>query len=257
MSQANNDEVIRKLIDGHSLFSYMTPDDSLPTNRPLHSEGFYLPHIIITGDVFWGMSRTVHFYHRHGSKMSGIAHFGYTNHCKNLFFGYTPTTYEHSFMSLKRYKNHIFVVKDNWKLIWDSKLNNKQQNKRLNDYIKQGLQFKIAMLDSENIWNIHPVDLPMYNINEETFNVKSEFFDYPGIIRNSEAIDTMAEANKTFFSRKPESNKDGILYSKCMPFRAFYNLSDNGRYYNYYDIPRRSKQNYKRLRIFCEKETGI
>ena len=110
------------------------------------------------------------------------------------------------------------------------------------------------MLDDENIWNIHPVDLPMYHINEGTFNIKTEYFDYAFIIRSTRDIDELVDANRTFFSTKPESNKDGLLRGNSPPFKAFYNLFDNGEYYNFYDIPRDSKQKYKRLKVFCEKE---
>jgi hypothetical protein len=157
-------------------------------------------------------------------------------------------------MSLKRYKGHKFIVKDNWKLIWDSEWNEKPKNDRLGQWIEQGSRFRIAMLDSENIWNIHPVDLPMLHINEGTFNIKTEHFEYASAVRNTMDIDKLVEANKTFFSTKPESNKDGTLSVKCSPFQGFYNLFDNGEYYNFYDIPRGSTQRYKRLKIFCEKD---
>jgi len=249
----NGDEIIEKLIDGCSLYTYMVPDDSIPTNRPLHAEGFYLPHVIITGDVFWGMSRSVHLMHALGKDEVGFLSFCYTNRGDSLFFSYSPGERGSVFMSLKRYKSHKFVVKDKWELIWDSESNEKYQNSRIADCIKQGLCFKIAMLDIEDIWNIHPVDLPMYHINEGRFSIRTEYFDYANIIRQPEAIDTLVEDNKVFFGKKPESNKGGTLRGNCRPFRSFYNLFDNGEYYNFYDIPRGTTQKYKKLKIFCKK----
>ena len=247
----DNSDLIQKLIDGFSLYTYMVPDDSIPTNRPLHSEGFYLPHIVITGNVFWAMSRTVHFISDQDSY--GIAHFGYSNHPDGLFFSYHPSG-SITFMSLKRYKSHTFIAKNNWNLIWDSKWNVKPNDHKIDQMLCRGSRFKIAMLDDENIWNIHPVDLPMYHINEGTFNIKTEYYDYPFIIRSTRDIDELVDANRTFFSTKPESNKDGLLRGNSPPFKAFYNLFDNGEYYNFYDIPRDSKQKYKILKVFCEKE---
>jgi len=252
VNMTNNNDVIRKLIDGSALYTYMVPDDSIPTNRPLHCEGFYLPHIVITDNVFWAMGRTVHLAHTKDKR--GLWHFCYTNHPHGLFFSYHPEVSGITFMSTKRYKKHKFIVKNNWELIWDSAWNEKPQDYRIDRLIKQGVCFKIAMLDDENIWNIHPVDLPMYHISEGTFNIKTEYFEYAFALRNAKGINKLIGENKTFFSTKPESNKEGTLIGTCAPFHAFYNLFDNGEYYNYYDIPRGSKQRYKRLKIFCEKE---
>jgi hypothetical protein len=252
MQMNNNDDLIQKLIDGYSLYTYMVPDDSIPTNKPLHCEGFYLPHVLIKDDTFWGMARTVHV--SHSKETFGFGHFAYTNHRSGLFLSYNPSTSNITFMSTKRYKRHEFIVKDNWKLIWDSAWNEKPQDYRIDRVIERGSCFKIAMLDDENIWNVHPVDLPMYHINEGSFNIKTEYFEYAFAIRSTKDIDELVEANKTFFSTKPESNSDGVLHGTCAPFHAFYNVFDNGEYYNFYDIPRGSRQRYKRLKIFCEKE---
>lgn len=251
----DNEQIIQKLINGQSLYSYMIPDGSLPTNRPLHSESFYLPNVVITNNVFWSMSRSVHL--GHDKDGFGISHFCYTNHPDGLFFSYSPGFNMDgiiTFMSIKRYKSHKFIVRDNWKLIWDSEWDEKHQNNRLDHWIERGLRFKIAMLDDENIWNIHPVDLPMFHINEGTFNIKTEYFDYASVIRDAKAIDNLTESYEMFFDKKPQSNKDGALSGNCSPFRAFYNLFDNGEYYNFYDIPRGSIKKYKKLKIFCEKE---
>ncbi len=247
-----NDDLIQKLIDGYSLYTYMVPDDSMPTNRPLHCEGFYLPHIIVTDKIFWAMGRTVHMFHT--DEIYGAVHFCYTNHSDGIFFSYNPLTSIIVFMSTQRYKRHEFIVRDQWNLIWDSSWDEKPQDQRIDRLIERGGRFKVAMLDSENIWNIHPVDLPMYHINEGSFNIKTEYFEYALAIRNAQEITKLDEASKAFFHNKPESNQNGTLRAKCRSFHAFYNVFDSGEYYNLYDISRGSKQRYKRLKIFCEKE---
>lgn len=246
------DEMIDKLIDGYSLYTYMVPDDSIPTNRPLHSEGFHLPHIIITKNIFWGMSRTVHFFQAEDNRR-GVYHFCYTNDFRDLFFSYNPTSQGAVFMSTKRYKRHQFIMKNEWKLVWDSEWTEKQQNYEIDCLIEQGSCFKIAMLDSENIWNIHPVDLPMYHINKGSFNLKTEYFEYASVIRDIKHVNELVEANKEFFSKKPISNEGGALLCECAPFHAFYCLFNNGEYCSFYDAPRGSIQKYNRLKVFCEK----
>ncbi|MFC1821086.1 hypothetical protein ACFL9T_00125 [Thermodesulfobacteriota bacterium] len=85
--------------------------------------------------------------------------------------------------------------------------------------------------------------------------MKTELCQYPMILRMPEALRRFVECNKEFFGRKPKNNDDGtLLLNNAHPFVSYYNLSDDGSYYNFYDIPRGTTQEYKRLKIFCEKE---
>jgi hypothetical protein len=249
----NENEMITKLIDGDSLYTYMVPDDRMPSNRPLHSEGFYLPHVLIKGDIFWGMSRPAHLGHVCGEGL-GVSMFCYTNGFGGIFASYNPGMKRMHLMQPNRYKTHRFILKEEWNTIWDSELEEAYPNKAIHAAIKRGVSFKVAMLDVENIWNIHAVDLPVYYINTETFEIKTECIDYPAIAREIETINRLAEEYQAYFNSKPTCNEDGVLTISCNAFKSFYNLSCDGDYENVYDIPRGSRQRYKRLKVFCEKE---
>ena len=44
-----------------------------------------------------------------------------------------------------------------------------------------------------------------------------------------------------------------VVLSTAFSFSTFYRLASDGAYINYYDIPRSSRQEYKRLKIFSDK----
>ncbi len=250
----DDQEVIQKLIDGGSLYTYMVPDDSIPTNRPLHAEGFYLSNIVITKDVFWGMSRPGHLDHERNRVISQSSFFCYTNRFNGIFFNYNPREEVMSLMPLNHYKSHEFIVKDNWELIWDS---SRKESYPINDFrnlVQSGSRFKIALLDHEVIWNIHPVDLPMCHLNEEILVMKTELFPYPEIIRRPKIMHGVVKEYESFFKSKPSSKEEEAIRVRCNSFRAFYSVVSDGTYYNYYDIPKGSKHEYMRLKIFCRKQ---
>ena len=250
----DDQKVIQKLIDGGSLYTYMVPDDSIPTNRPLHAEGFCLSNIVIAKDVFWGMSRPGHLAYDNTRVISQSSFFCYTNGFNGIFFNYNPREEAMSLMPLNRYKSHEFIVKDNWELIWDS---SHKESCPINDFrnlVQSGTRFKIALLDHEAVWNIHPVDLPMCHLNEEILVMKTELFPYPEIIRRIEIMRRVVRDYESFFKSRPDSNEEGTIRLRCNSFNAFFSVSSDGTYYNYYDIPMGSKHEYMRLKIFCRKQ---
>ena len=255
----NDDQIIEKLINGYSLYTYMIPDDTIPTNRPLHAEGFYLPHGLLIGNMFWGMSRSVHVADTVSQGTPSLMwNFCYTNGFGGIFCSYSLRSKSVTFMQLSRYKSHEFIIKNNWELIWDSKFKETYPCSRLHDVIRSGVQLKVAMCDAEGIWNLHPVDLPLYSIDKERFRLKTEYFEYPTLFRTPQAVEYLIQRYNGYFNRKTKSNAEGggQLAMDCNSnyFACFYNLCSSGSYYNLYDIPRGTTQKYQRLKVFCEKE---
>lgn len=150
-------------------------------------------------------------------------------------------------MNKIRYREHIWHVREDYKLIWDS--NEGSLTEAVKKAIKQCSKFKIAMLDSEDIWNIHPVDLPMYYSTEGKFILKTVMDAYPVFFREASILMVVKQKCPDFFK---EQHKDILLF-KCNKFISFYSLSSDGTYYNSFDIPRGTKQKYKRLKIYVDR----
>ena len=119
-------------------------------------------------------------------------------------------------------------------------------------------RFKIAMLDSEDIWNIHPVDLPMCYCADGKFQLKTVMDEYPAFFRYTHETNTILDSHREFFDTMPLDSRSGAWGTDAVKFYAFYSLSSDGSYYNCFDIHRSTTQQYKRLKVFadrrCEEE---
>ncbi len=241
-------EIIDKLLNGASLRTFMIPDEAIPSNYPEHIETYDLPHVIINGEYFWAKSETRHLIHTLGSLDTGIVAFCYTN-IDNIFGSYNPDTNGIRFMNKKRYKKHVWSLKGDYRLIWDSEKDDSTE------YIKKAIEscskFKIAMLDSEDIWNIHPVDLPMYYTREGISEFKTVSDFYPILFRYPHEIKKLIDQFSDFFSAE-SANKSKVLRFEYQKFPTFYSIRSDGTYYNGFDIPRKTTQKYKRLKVFVD-----
>ncbi|MBF0526833.1 MAG: hypothetical protein HQK56_17250 [Deltaproteobacteria bacterium] len=246
----HDQEIVQKLLGGASLRTFMIPDPFLPSNRPEHWEVYDLPHIIINGDYFWAKSRTEHLFHLHGQGIQGTGAFGYTNIC-DAFCDYDPATGKGKLMYKKRYKEHRWVVNEDWIQVWSSKENGSKE--MLIEKIKSAARFKIAMLDSEGVWNIHPVDLPCYFPGDDYFQLKTVFDGYPFFFRSPDNTKEIYDRNLAFLAGQPKENTMGTMEFQDNVFYTFYMIFSDGKYYNMFDIPRGSFQEYLELRVFAEK----
>ena len=241
-------EIIEKILNGASLRTFMIPDESIPSNYPEHIETYDLPHVIITGGYFWGKSETAHLFHTLGIMEMGIGAFCYTN-IDNIFCSYNPDLTGVTFMNKKRYKKHAWILKENYRLIWDSE--NDSSTEKIKRAIESCSKFKIAMLDSEDIWNIHPVDLPMYYTGDRIFELKTVYDFYAIWFRYPDEIKKFIVQFSDFFSAESTDNSKTLRF-ECQKFTTFYSIRSDGTYYNFFDIPRKTTQKYKRLKVFVD-----
>lgn len=62
----------------------------------------------------------------------------------------------------------------------------------------------MAFLDSEGVWNVHPVDLPMFELDEKRFILKTVDDEYPLFFRYPETTIEMFRTYRDFFFVKTE-----------------------------------------------------
>ncbi len=244
----NSENIVQDLINGASLCTEMIPDASIPSNRPKHLEGFNLPNIIIDGDVFWGMGRAVHCSSRIGEfLLREPACFCYSNGPNGLFISMTPVTKGVSLMPIERYEHHRFFVKNDYHLIWDSLAYTDIEP--VKQAVMQGLRLKSVLMDNDNLWNIHPVDLTMFYLEESGFALKTELFHYPYFLRDSLE---MQKVIGLFNAHKKMHSKDKVASMRTEFYPSFYCCFPDGLYCNYFDVTRDTRKTYKQLRIFAE-----
>ena len=147
-------DLIDKVLDGYTLRTFMIPDPAIPSNHPEHLEGVELTHMVITENLMWAKSEATHLNHSFGSSSGSLCAWCYSSPA-DIFASYAPATCKLFLMFKSRYKKHVFVTKNNYMLIWDSELNTSTE--AIREKIEAGAKLKIAMLDSEDIWNIHSI----------------------------------------------------------------------------------------------------
>ena len=241
-----NEEIIGKILDGYSLRTFMVPDPIMPQNAPQHAETLDLPHVVINGQDFWAKSETRHLYIADDTPFSNVS-FCYTS-TDDLFCSYGSDIEAGLFVMPKsRYKIHEWRLRQIYRPLWDS--DEATPASVVGDEIGRGSKFTITMLDSEDIWNVHPVDLPMYYAGTGAFELKTANDQYPQVFRNPD----------TFRKRIMEDEGVRNLWSegkaaasKAPGFSTFYRLSSDGTYVNYFDIRRSSQHEYKRLKVFSD-----
>ena len=237
-------EIIDKVLDGCTLRTFMIPDPVIPSNHPEHLEGLELPHIIISDGLMWAKSDASHLNHSLGSSFGGLHAWCYSSPT-DLFASYTPETSKLFLMFKSRYKKHVFIPKNDFTLIWDSQENTSTEAIRAN--IEAGAKLKIAMLDTEDIWNIHPIGLPFYYPDSRTFQLKTAVDEYPFAFRSRQEPSKLG----VVLEEKSGGDVKGAYAVKVPGWFAFYCVKSDGTYYNYYDLPRETNQTYERLKVFA------
>ena len=160
-----------------------------------------------------------------------------------MFCAYTPEDGSAGMMRKDRYKTHEWRLIRNNKLIWDS--DGDQPADVVAGEIEACAKFRIALLDHEGIWNVHPVDLPMYETESGQFQLETARDGYPMFFRHKTPPREWIN-----HSHKIE-RQDGIVFRPHI-FECFYSVFPDGSYYNFYDIPRNTRQNYERLMVYTD-----
>ena len=146
-------------------------------------------------------------------------------------------------MHKDRYKTHAWNLVRKHKLIWDS--DGDQPADAVAEEIKAGAKFKVAMLDGEGIWNIHPVVMPMFETKSGRFELRTAWDSYPAFFRSKTfKDDVLANLDK--------DDMREIISFNTPRFESFYTFFPDGTYYNFYDIPRFTTKIYDRLKVFSD-----
>jgi hypothetical protein len=149
-----------------------------------------------------------------------------------------------------RYKNHAWKMRENYKLIWDSE--NDSETDVVRNEINAVSKFKIAMLDQEDIWNIHPIDLPMYELETGTFHLKTSADLYPIMFREPNYYEAAVAKCLTTVGETGGDGISPIIHVEDQGFSTFYSVCSDGTYYNFYDISQSTRKQYKRLKVFSD-----
>ena len=237
-----DEELVQGILEGCSLRTFMVPDPAMPNNYPSHIESYDLPHVIINGAHFWGKTEYGHLHHVPGDEPLGLNAFCYTN-AAEIFCAIRSDNGLVALMRKDRYKTHEWKLVRNHKLVWDS--GGDQPVEAVAEEIEAVAKFRIALLDSEGIWNVHPVDLPMYEKDSGRFQLKTVRDSYPMLFRSGALPEHV-------IAKIQEIGRDTAIILDSRLFECFYSVFSDGTYYNFYDIQRNTSKSYERLMVYTD-----
>ncbi len=245
------EEFLASLLAGDQVYVSLSTrkNGELPAKMESHS----FEHVIERDGFFWGISSQEPFPNQ---LITGGYPIGYRSFCSTDVMEIAALWYEkeHVLQITPSYVYSSFCIKKKylWDLVWDS-TKNLQDISLISQAVQQGQFFKIAMLDSENVWNIHPVSLLTFSDNG-FFEITTEYVEYPMLFRFPESLLETLNKNKVIFpSTFQEYKGENVFLQNLRGWPSFYTIHSDGSYCDIFDIPRNSLQKYKRLLIFSLK----
>jgi hypothetical protein len=248
LREMTDSEIIEKLLDGFSLRTFMVPDSAIASNYPEHRESYELVHVIVKGDYFWGKPYDS-VMPNVGREIHARDSFYYTN-SGDFFCNYSLSSNSIRVLPKRRYKVHNWILKKTHELIWDSERND--PNVRIDKEIENASRLTVAMLDSEDVWNIHPSLIAFYWPSTDSFQVGTIGEDYPIPLRNPAALKAAVETEFDKLDPSFPIEKQIFEFRNVGMFNTHYRLLSDGTYANFFDKLRSTTQRYKRLKIFSD-----
>ncbi|MBF0526831.1 MAG: hypothetical protein HQK56_17240 [Deltaproteobacteria bacterium] len=237
----------------------MISDPTISSNSPEHWASYDLPHVIINGNCFWAKTRCdILAVSPAPSPVVGLKSLCCTNlgdiictitmssHKKIL----SPENYKFAVKSKPPTQDDPYKTRNDHRLIWDSE--RRDSPEIIKEYIESAVKLKIAMLDVEEIWNIHPVDLPCYFPDSGQFWFKTCYDVYPQFFRYPTETQKVINEYERLIKVRPENNRSDPLTLDVNYFQSFYSISSDGKVSTFYDSARNSSQEYRRLKVFAE-----
>ena len=234
-------------LDGRSLRVTLYPDESLGFYSEPFVEGFQLPNVIVNGDLFWGKSDSLHPCDEHPTM--GSFDWDFTlpgsyayNNFADLVVNSSPFSGMNRIYKASKYKEIRFITVADFRLLWDSDADDDTTS--VETEITAGKRLKIALLDQDGIWNIHPVDLAAYAKETKEFHLNTPKDGYPAMLRDPEFASGLA-------ARMAE-NEHPTFSTDDMEFHlSRYRVRPGGKYLHQIGGELVEKT-YRQLKVFCE-----
>ena len=121
-------------------------------------ESFELPHITLIGDRFFAKTANRHAVSFQFKDYDLKASFSYAySNYYDYVVNFSQTEGFSRICSKYAYEKITFVASQNYDLVWDSE--NDQSVRPVEAAILNGRKLKIALLDTDDTWNIHPIHM--------------------------------------------------------------------------------------------------
>lgn len=259
----NDTEIIDAIMSGASLRLVLHPRNDVQTDFPDMYESFDLRHIILKGQRFFAKTSDSH---------AIPINFGAYDMTKNFAYAYSNyysyvinsshTEVEARIYNKNVYESLEFIPVNNFELIWESA--NDSDVKPVEDAISTGRRLKIAMLDQDDYWNIHPVHMPSFYIGKNYFELFTDQDAVPVFMHDEESLELLEkqmqqrlkEAVREFSPRNMREVFDKAGFHSKQPefYSTFYTIRSNGEYLRGSTVlTQETPERYETLKVFAEK----
>jgi hypothetical protein len=258
--------LIDALLSGASLRLVLHPSNDVQTDFPDMYEAFDLRHVILKDDKFFAKTASAHAIPQNFSTydIATALSYAYSN-----FYSYVVNS-SHTAGSAriyhkKAYKSLDFTPVDNFELIWES--GKDTESAAVEKAITEGRQLKIALLDSDGYWNVHPVHMPSFYIGKNYFELFTDQDAVPSFLHDEETLmileNQMKEALKQMTRENSPRNmreifdKAGFQLEDAEFYSTFYTIRSNGKYLRGSTVLKQeSIYHYAALKVFADKTIG-
>lgn len=226
------------LLNGWDLRAYLSPDPTLPYWWPeeAYTETLQLPFVIVTDDVVWGITRHNHLSFVPGRSQTGLNAFAYSpqkpyyacvDHIapKKAIGGEKQGL---SFFPLRQYTVAQFRLASTHEPVW--RMQTPEALTPLDNAIKQGRTFRLAIQFDNDVWVISPVDIPYRYIDQDRFKVTTDCCFLPGVLARPAATEQkIRDILPSFFDVENVMQQVNIQTATVSSFVEFHN---DGSYYD-------------------------
>ncbi len=259
--QTNSDALAADLLSGADLTLFLRPDDTIEarSGTETYIESLKLPHAVIRGEQVWAFQEHHCVQHTRGQSFDGFSFFAYTN-AADIF---ANVVYTHRFdamqtrkvnvqvMSSGRYAELRWVTRPTPRKVWDSDTDT--DSRPVIDAIREGMRFKIALLDQGGTWHIHPVHYPFHYPEGDRLHFQTHAQFYPAMMQTP--IEPLATALENGFPGildpyDPEG-REKIARFEDAAASTYISAFNDGTYYTFFDMLGSDNAQYRRLKIFA------
>ncbi|MEX2451910.1 MAG: hypothetical protein WD407_13725 [Rhodospirillales bacterium] len=253
------------LLNGATLRVVLRPHRNAQTDPPDTIQSFELPHITLIGDRFFAKTAARH-----------AASFQLRDYDLNTAYSYAYSNYydfvvncslTESVSRIRGKKVHAdvaFVTPRNYELVWCSEQDPPAEAvEAVETAILSGRRLKTALLDGDDIWNIHPVHMPSFYVDKNFFELFTEQDAMPVFFRRTEELEAIGSKYKSFVedhlrenapeTKAPAYNDVTMLNPDTEFYSNYYTIRSQGDYlHGKLVVSQEDPRRYKALKVFAE-----
>ena len=259
-------EIIDAILSGASLRLVLHPRTKVQIDFPDMYEAFDLRHVILRGQRFFAKTANCHAIPVNFSTydMATAYSYAYSNH-----YSYVVNSSQQAgtvrIYNKNVYESLQFVPVENFELIWEAGAN--ENIKTVEDAVSTGRPLKIALLDTEGYWNVHPIHMSSFYIDQGYFELFTDQDAVPVFLHNEDDLEMLEkqmkqrlkEAVKEYSPRNLREvfDKAGFQFENPEFYSTFYTARSDGSYLRGSTVLKQEeKHQYVALKVFADKLIG-